>query len=528
MQNIIKPAAQAGGGNLVMPAKQNVGDRNTMPTDSNGLMSMSRASEPSMRTTSQPTQRPAIPTGPTALPQRYEPTKGRVADNALVENRIQGLMSMDNPLMKKSVINANNLSAQRGLQSSSIATENAVNSMFNYAMPIAQQDAQTMAQQGFMDQDQRQQVGMENNRALNQGVLNNRQNEFVADQSQRDRDLSVQIEDLRNQNALGQLDRQGQIRLEQMEIQNQFTAEQSGLDRAFATEIEGLRYQNSLGLLDREGQLRLDQMEVQNNFTAGQSALDRGFAKELEGLRNQNSQGLLTQEGQQRLEQLEVQNRFSSSENTVQREFTRELEDLKNQSNLGLLNREGQQRLEQLDKQNEFAEKQMNISSNLQNKRDETLQGFQQDNTKLDFANRIIEIETQAKANTQIQGEQNNFRRQLEYSNAVSNATNFGIEAMGNAFMNPEITPDQYDSVRDNIMSMVNGQVKNFQDIYGVSTSQGPAEQGPNISTPAPNQPAPPERPNPSNPAMPSMPNKGLMSVPRGGIDVMRSSVFER
>jgi hypothetical protein len=274
----------------------------------------------------------------TQVPERYEATSGEVSQDSLVENRIAGLMSMDNPAMQKAIINANNLSAQRGLQSSSIATENAINSMFNFATPIAQQDAQTYANQNLANQDREAQVGLQNNQAVNQQAIN------------------------------------------------------------------------------------------------------------------------------------DAQNRFTATESAVQRGFTAELEQLKNQNNLGLLDRESQLRLVELERQNTLAKDQMQYSAGIQATRDQLLQTFQQENMDTEFVNQLQLIEEQARQNMAIQNNQNNFARQMEYSNAISAATNFGIEALGQAFLNPEITPDQYPAIQRNIMSMIQSQIANFQDIYGIST----------------------------------------------------------
>jgi len=305
--------------------------------------------------------------------QKYQAEDGQVADGGLVENRINGLMDLNNPLMKKSIVNANNLSAQRGLQSSSIATENAVNSMYNFALPIAQQDAQTIAQQGFINQDKRQQLGMEDNRALNQQALN--------------------------------------------ESQNQFTATENQVQRDFSVELEGLRQQNNLGLLTAESQRRLQEMEQQNTY----------------------------------------------------------------------------------------AIEQMNVNSTIQKRRDQLLQSFQGDNMAMELANQLQMLEAQAQESRASQDNQNNFARQMEYSNAVSNAVNFGIEALGNAMMNPEITPSQYTSISANINAMVQGQITNYQDIYGINidpqgSTSPPRDIGPQTGVPSPMPPQIPSDPTYTQP----------------------------
>ena len=308
-------------------------------------------------------------TANTNSPARYEAQNGSIEQSGLVENRLAGLMDSNNPLMKKSIVNANNLSAQRGLQSSSIATENGINSMFNYALPIAQQDAQTVTNQNLANQDRQAQVGMQDNQALNQQAIN------------------------------------------------------------------------------------------------------------------------------------EAQNRFTATESAVQRDFTAEFEKLKNENSQGLLNQEGQLRLVEMERQSVIAKDQMQYSAGIQSQRDALLQNFQQQNMDTEFVNQLEAMEQQSRLGMAAQNNQNNFARQMEYSNAISNATNFGIEALGNAFMNPEITPDQYPAIQANIMQMIQSQIANFQDIYGITTEgvtgsnadnpgQGPVQGvgGPNIGPVQPGQ----------------------------------------
>lgn len=280
----------------------------------------------------------AAPETAQGMPERYEAQDGVVSEDMLVENRVRGLMDSENPLMQKAIVNANNLSAQRGLQSSSIATENAVNSMFNFATPIAQQDASTFADQSFQNQQNETQVGLQDNQARN---------------------------------------------------------------------------------------------------------------------------AMTMQQDQQR---------FTSTEAAVQRDFTVELEDLRNENNLGMLDAESQRRLVELEKQNEYAVGQMETSAGIQSTRDELLQQFNADNISMDAVNRLEQIEAQARENMAIQNNQNNFSRQMEYSNGISSAINRGIESLGFAYSNPEISPSQYASIEAGINAMIDGQIRNYADIYGINT----------------------------------------------------------
>jgi hypothetical protein len=333
----ITTPANGSGQNMNLPALQKIGDKKIKPIEQpkmQGLMGKA----------------PEVPT--------YTPEKGTVSKDSLVENRMTGLMSMDNPLMKKSVVNANNLSAQRGLQSSSIATENAVNSMYNYALPIAQQDASTYAQQDQLNQQNTFNAGMQNT-----------QNQFQSGQNQADRNFNYQLEQLKQQNNLGLLDAESKIRLQELEKQNEYAVQQD---------------------------------ERQANIQTQRDATLQGYQ----------------------------------------------------QANMGL--------------ENEYQTQQQVTQSALQTSRDMMLQAFQRNNMELETANRLIEMEAQANQSIRVQGEQNQWTRRMEYSNAVSSAINFGIEALGNAYLNPELTQDEFQAIQQQIQNMVQSQITSYQDIYGI------------------------------------------------------------
>lgn len=580
--------------------------KSLMPDKGNEIKASASPERSMMRTTSTPTmQTTSTPSTNTSnQPNRYTPQTMSVTSDMRVEDRVLGLMSADNPLMQKAREQANRMSASRGLQSSSIATENATNAMFNAALPIAQQDANTYTTTAQMNNQNRQAVGMQDNAALNQLGINKDSQQFTAGESAKDRSLQERLQnnqfdfesgqsgadralqrelqesqqnfqagensqnrsfekemaDLQYKNQLGILSAEEAIRMKELQAQQSFQGEQNAqdrslqerlqesqqsfqsgenqADRSFQQELEGLRYQNSLGLLDAEGQQRMAELESQQNFQSSESAADRAFTQELEQLRYENSLGMLDAEGEQRMRELESQqsfqaeqsqadrefnasesqaNRdfqaeqnnlgfeqqrglmemeqnFNASENALNRDFqmemekyktasqlevnmalqndmqsfNKELEEIRNANQMGLLDAEGQQRMRELEAQNENAMSQMDRSAEIQTARDNLLQSFQGDNMQMEMANRLTEIEAQAKANMDMQTAQNDFAQKMEYSNAVSQAVNFGIEALGNAFMNPEIDPSQYSNIQNQINRMVQDRIGEYVDIYGI------------------------------------------------------------
>ena len=516
----------------LMPDKGNEIKSSASPERS---MMRTTAVTPSMQTTSTPTAQNTSST----QPNRYTPQTMGVTSDMRVEDRVLGLMSADNPLMQKAREQANRMSASRGLQSSSIATENATNAMFNAALPIAQQDANTYATTAQINNQNARDVGMQDNASLNQLMLNKDGQAFTAGESAKDRALQERLQDKQFAFEGGQTDADRALQRELQESQQNFQSSENSANRSFEKEMQDLQYRNQLGLLSAEEQMRMRELESQQafqgqqnqadrtlqerlqesqqNFQAGESAADRAFTQELEQLRYNNSLGLLDAEGQQRMRELESQQafqaeqtqqqfnnqrglmemeqEFSASENALNRDFQMEmekfktasqlevnmalqddmqafnqgLEEMRNAHQMGMLDAEGEQRMRELEAQNESAMSQMDRSAEIQTARDTLLQSFQGDNMQMEMANRLTEIEAQAKANMEMQSSQNDFAQKMEYSNAISQAINFGIEALGNAFMNPEIDPSQYNNIQAQINRMVQGRISQYEDIYGIN-----------------------------------------------------------
>lgn len=415
------------------------------PTSAQSFMRTTMASTPQ-------TQNSAV------QPSRYTPDKLNVNSDMRVEDRAVGLMSADNPLMKKAREQANQYSASRGLQSSSIANENALNAMFNVALPIAQQDADTYTTVATVNNQNAQQVGMQDNASLNQLYLNKDNQQFQSGQSAQDRALQKELQESQQQFQSGE-----------NQADREFKAGESQADREFTQELESLRYENSLGLLDAEGEQRMKELETQfanqqdligmeQDFQSGENQANRDFQMEMEKFKTAS--------------QLEVNMALQDD----MQSFNKELEEIRNANQLGLLDAEGELRMQELEQQNVYAMQQMDKSAQIQAQRDSLLQSFQQANMKLEAANRLTELEAQTKANMKIQGAQNAFAQKIEYSNAVSNAVNQGIASLGEAFMNPEIDPSQYSNIQDQIQNMVQQNIDTYDDIYGIGGELPPQD----------------------------------------------------
>lgn len=152
------------------------------------------------------------------------------SNDSLVENRIGGLLDPNNALMRKAAALGNAYAANRGLQSSSIGGEIALSTMVDKALPIAQQDAQTV--------NQAQQLGWQQGWQSGENNLN------------RTHDTKM-------------FDKQGKLQTDLQNSQQQFQAGENNANRQMQAELQQLQYKQSLGLLDAQGAQRMQELNAQ-------------------------------------------------------------------------------------------------------------------------------------------------------------------------------------------------------------------------------------------------------------------------
>jgi hypothetical protein len=90
-------------------------------------------------------------------------------DDQLVQSRIKGIIDENSPLMQQAGTAAKQVAAQRGLVNSSMAVTAGQDALYRAAMPIAQQDAQTRAQQAMANAQDKNQTTRFNVAETNKG-----------------------------------------------------------------------------------------------------------------------------------------------------------------------------------------------------------------------------------------------------------------------------------------------------------------------------------------------------------------------
>lgn len=195
-------------------------------------------------------------------------------NGANVNDQLGSTLNQGGLLMRMAQSKGQGMASQRGLGNSTIGIDAAQRAMVDAALPIAQQNAQQTHQRVMQDDDQsftagqsdldrKQQLTMQGNDFTNQSKLNQQQSQL---QEKRDQ--------LLYQQQLGTLDKQGQIELKQLDAQfknqtsinNQQFGQQKELNKQGAflqAERDTLLNKFQQGVLDKEGQQRLKELDVQ-------------------------------------------------------------------------------------------------------------------------------------------------------------------------------------------------------------------------------------------------------------------------
>lgn len=183
----------------------------------------------------------------------YEGVKGQEQynydprDESLVQNQITGLLDPNSALMRKAIAQAQNYSASRGLQSSSIGNETALSSMIDKALPIAQQDA---------------------------GVYAN------ADQAGWQNSFTAQQNNLSREHDASMFDKQGQLQVDLQNNQYGFQNNQNNADRQQQFEMQQKQYDQSIGTLEKQAQIQKERDKLMNQFDS--MKMDKAYLQDLE------------------------------------------------------------------------------------------------------------------------------------------------------------------------------------------------------------------------------------------------------
>jgi len=183
---------------------------------------------------------------------------------ALVANQLEKLMDPNSAVNRKAMAIASQLSAQRGLQSSSIAAEAGTSALIDSARQIAAQDASTYAAM----QGQNQQYQQNWN-------INKDNQTFQSGENVLNRSHESQM-----------FDKNAALQSSLLNTQLSFQANENAAGRTFQAQMADLQHKQQLGLLNVQQQSELIQMEKNAQLTGARDEVLQKYQKELTVLNN--------------------------------------------------------------------------------------------------------------------------------------------------------------------------------------------------------------------------------------------------
>lgn len=183
---------------------------------------------------------------------------------ALVQNQLAALMDPNSAVNRKAMAIAQQVSAQRGLQSSSIAAEAGTSALIDSARQIASQDASTYAQM----QGQNQQYNQNWN-------LNKDNQQFQSGENELNRSHESQM-----------FDKNAALQSSLLNTQLSFQAGENAAGRNFQAQMADLQHKQQLGLINAQQQSQLVQMERNSQLTTERDELLQKYNKELTVINN--------------------------------------------------------------------------------------------------------------------------------------------------------------------------------------------------------------------------------------------------
>ena len=271
----------------------------------------------SMTTTGQ--EPPATPAAPpptpaaSGMPAAATWTPGK---DATVQGQLTGLLDKGGPLMDRAATRADQQMNARGLLNSSIAVGAGQSALYDAALPIAQQDAQTFGRAGEVNARTAADFamqGMQQNFQAGENALQRSfqtgervsQNDFTSVQSALDRQQQLRVQQLQE----GGMDARQATQIAAQERAQKsdqvFTAEQKARDQLFSSS-ERVAIQA----------FETSRLQVQNDFTARMQALQE------QGMDERQAKQLATQEALTRLGEAGVQNRFDAQQALQSSQFS--------------------------------------------------------------------------------------------------------------------------------------------------------------------------------------------------------------
>ena len=262
------------------------------------------------------------PSPQVTAPALQAPTLGNVSSDATVAGQMNKILSSGSPLLERAKTRAAQAANSRGLLNSSMGVQAGEEAVLTTAMPMAQQDASTYANQGLVNQGVQNQFSTAANKYGTDSAMN---------KQQFGQNFQLQEQQFGQQTGTGAYTGKGLIgtnlesQLALQKGQQDFSASESALGRTQQTGLqEGQQgFAASESALGRTQQTGLQ--EGQQDFVASESALGREqqLTTINENYKNAVASATTAQE-------------YGQANMTMQNELTKQLEVLGNTNDINL------------------------------------------------------------------------------------------------------------------------------------------------------------------------------------------------
>ncbi len=197
----------------------------------------------------------AKPKKVSSRPVEPVPGTGRVSNDALVSTQLDRVLATDGPLLKRARTDGFASAAERGLNNSSIGVQAGEEAVIRQALPIAQQDAQSIftADENSLGRDHQTNLQRENNQfqagenaanrshqsgmQANEFTFNARQNELTRSQQlavmDKEQKFSATENQLTRDQRLSEMEKEQGFQAAQQDKQNSFSSTEQDKMNAF-------------------------------------------------------------------------------------------------------------------------------------------------------------------------------------------------------------------------------------------------------------------------------------------------------
>jgi hypothetical protein len=153
-------------------------------------------------------------------PSQYQATGYQVDPNSTVASQVQQIIASGSPLMQQATANAQAGMNARGLMNSSQAITAGEAGLLTAALPIAQQDSQSLVQAGFNTSTAANTASQTNSAAENAALNAYATQQNSLQQTHMNNESAIQIQQLQNAGNLANIQAQGAINVQLTNLQD--------------------------------------------------------------------------------------------------------------------------------------------------------------------------------------------------------------------------------------------------------------------------------------------------------------------